>query len=80
MNYIYLVLGFLSDMLDRIITHVAIWNIQRLYGRGCRTWDFEDNALDMPELASKDINETFRCPTCASNQVVIWLRNHLNYD
>jgi len=54
---------------DILLAERMIARIHALYGAPCPTLDTDDH--EMP----RGLNAAGRCPCCAANEVVVWLRD-----
>lgn len=61
----------IGNKLEIATTKAMIWFLQRGYGPKCETLDL----ADIPELID---HTSKRCPSCHANEIIDWLKEHIN--
>jgi len=66
----------LSNLFEIFLCKVVIWFLQRGYGPKCDTSDIDD----FPDMykTPKDVFNPGRCAACRANEVVDWLKSHID--
>lgn len=60
----------ISNFLDKICVKLMVWRIEKGFGADCATPDYIDHPGDL----KKELTEnTPRCPSCRSRDVIEWL-------